>query len=122
MKKIIIGFPVFILFIAFSWYVFQRVDNGYIADIRELEGGERLLIIELEEDQAANKTKNEIVRLLEEKAAQGEGTYFSVPRLNERFNTEFEKGDHVKVFWRGTVMESAPGQIDGTNLIINFHD
>lgn len=120
LKRIFFGFLVFLLFIAASWYVFQRVDRGYVADMREMEGGERLLIIELKEHETANKTKNEIQRLLEEKAAQAQGTYFSIPWVNEQLNTEFEKGDQVKVFWRGTVMESAPVQIDGTNLIIKF--
>lgn len=120
MKKLVFGFISGSLIMGLCWYVFQRVDDGYIAKVAVSEEGSSLLIIGLDEVQTAGKTKEEMNRLLEVKSSQAAGAYYEIPWINKLLNTEFEEGDKVKVFWRGTVMESAPGQVDGTNLIVNF--
>lgn len=120
MKKLIFGFISVSLIMGLCWYVFQRVDDGYIAKFAVSEEGSNLLVIELDEEQTAGKTKKELNRLLKVKSSQAAGTYYEIPWINNLLHTEFEKGDKVKIFWRGTVMESAPGKVDGTNLIFNF--
>lgn len=120
MKKTVFGFLALFLIIVICWYLFQRVDDGYIAGTAALEEESSLLIIELDEKQTAGKTKEEINQILHVQSTKARGTYYKIPWINKLLDTEFKVGDKVKIFWRGTVMESAPGQIDGTNLIINF--
>lgn len=122
MKKWALTGFAFILIIGLCGYLYQRVDEGYVAGAVGSEEELSLLVINLGPEEAEGKTRSELVALLDDKADQAGGTYYAVPWVNKQLGTTFEKGDRVKIFWTGTVMESKPGQVPGTNYIVNFRD
>ena len=122
MKKWVLTGFAFILIIGLCGYLYQRVNEGYVAGAVGAEEELSLLVINLEPEEVEGKPREELVELLDEKAGQASGTYYAVPWMNKLLGTTFEKGDRVKIFWTGTVMESQPGQVPGTNYIINFRE
>lgn len=98
----------------FLWFQSQNVDEGYVYATRE---SDLWIIIELDSKEVEGKTEEEILLLLEEISSEPGGAFYDIPLANQIIGTDFEKGDKVKVYWSGTVLQTRPGKIKGTSLI-----
>lgn len=124
-----------ILLVAIIWFISLRTTTGYV--YQEMEGNpygdvqtENIWVVELEPDQTKGKSKAEIIEVVQKQANsslfmddesteyRSPGTIYRIPLINQQIGTEFKIGDKVKIYWRGAVMESLPGRIDGTILVI----
>lgn len=111
-------FGVIIIGIA-VWFFNQEVDEGYVF----AEADSSVWVVELASDDVDDKSQAEIIELIQEKADNSRGTVYDVPWMNRVAGTEFEKGDQVKIYWRGgMVFQSAPAQIKDTTLLIKVDE
>ncbi|WP_285880448.1 DUF3221 domain-containing protein [Domibacillus indicus] len=99
------------------WFFDQRVSEGYVLSAE----GSRVLVIPMSDTDVEEKTEKEIIAALEDKDIQSQGTYYDIPLINRTFDTNFQKGQKVKVYWTGYTLESAPAQVKDTLLMIKAH-
>lgn len=138
MKKLlkeITAILLLILLVFIIWFISLRSTTGYVYQEMELNPygdlrTENIWVVELEPDETEGKTKDEIIEAVQEQADtsrflnegstdnRSPGTIYRIPLINRQIGTEFQIGDKVKIYWRGSVMESLPAKIDGTVLII----
>ncbi|MCH4828157.1 hypothetical protein [Planococcus halocryophilus] len=124
-----------ILLVFIIWFISLRSTTGYVYQEMELNPygdlhTKNIWVVELEPDETEGKTKAEIIEAVQEQADTSRfldegstdngspGTIYRIPLINRQIDTKFQIGDKVKIYWRGAVMESLPGQIDGTVLVI----
>lgn len=138
MKKLlkeIFAILLLILLVFIIWFISLRSTTGFFYQEMELNPygdlyTKNIWVVELEPDKTEGKTKVEIIEAVQEQAdtsrfldegstdIRSPGTIYRIPLINRQIGTEFQIGDKVKIYWRGSVMESLPSQIDGTVLII----
>ncbi|MEM1505278.1 DUF3221 domain-containing protein [Domibacillus sp. 8LH] len=117
MKKAVVGAAALLSIILIIWIFNQRVSEGYVLSAE----GSRVLVIPMSDIDVEGKTEKDLIAALEDKGIQSEGTYYDIPLINKTFDTEFQKGQKVKVYWTGYALESAPAQIKDTLLMIKTH-
>lgn len=103
------------------WRLSQDVDVGYVMDIVETNGGvQKVHMVELGKEEAKDKTREEILQLIEQKKSEDEtlGSFYSVPWINQKLKSSYQTGDGIRVYWSGDVNLSDPPQIPGTSLIL----
>ena len=135
MKKAVLAIVVFLTLIFLFIYSQQVVDTGYVVEVLPAEAGSdreapeepRIYLISLEElapGAADGKSREELVALLRERVEQqvGVGNIYDIPWPNRLIGTEFEVGDRVKIYYDGRMAASAPGQVDGTKLILKMDE
>lgn len=110
MKKPIILFIVIIIIVCSIWfYESQSISEGYILEV----GDKEMLVIDSSRNTNIKAmTPNEI-----SEAYKTNGTFYKIPIVNSILNTKFRKGQKVKIFWSGEVLQSLPGRVQHTSFI-----
>jgi hypothetical protein len=117
MKRVSVIAVLFIFIVSIIWFFNQSVSEGYVFSIDDSS----VWVIEISNTEIEGKTKDEIFDILETKASESSGAFYNVPLINNALNTKFEKGKRVKIYWTGVVMQSAPGQVKDTLLIMKIN-
>jgi hypothetical protein len=117
MKKVSVITVLLILIVYIICVFNQSVSEGYVYSSRD---DSKVWVIELSKTEIHGKTKEQILDLIETKATESRGIFYDVPLINKALNTSFEKGQKVKIYWTGVVMQSAPGKIKDTFLIMKI--
>ncbi|WP_088006865.1 hypothetical protein [Indiicoccus explosivorum] len=114
------AFGLLAVLLLFSWQI-QTTDIGYVVEVEsartDAENGATFVISRDLIGGGPEKLAAPLDRELFHR-----GTYYTIPWLNRLTGTEFETGDLVKVYYTGNMAASAPGQVDGTNLILKLED
>lgn len=120
-KKITLIIFMLIIIGTMSW-LSQKNSEGYVFGTIDSEDDTSLWVIELQPTDIEGKTQVEINEILEEKASESRGTFYKVPLINRITKKSFVKGDKVKIYWRGSVIQTAPGKVNKTNFIKKIKD
>ncbi|MGD6944128.1 DUF3221 domain-containing protein [Cytobacillus gottheilii] len=110
MKKPIITLIIIVTALFFIWFFNLRTTEGYVINSADSS----ILVIE---SASAHEIKEKTQTELDE-FYQFEGSSYDIPALNKFTKSKYKTGQKVKIYWHGSVMESAPSQIKGTILII----
>lgn len=115
MKKAVFGVVILLFIILIIWFFNQRVSEGYILSVDD----SRIWVLPMSDTEVEGKTEAEIISILEAKSSKSPGTFYDISLINKVLNTDFEEGQKVRIYWTGYALESAPGQIKGTLLILD---
>ena len=115
MKKVFLLIFLLAFTVSIIWLFNQRISEGYVISTSDSQ----VWVIDVDDAEIEGKTKEDKFIILETKASESKGSFNDVPFINNILNTKFIKGEKVKIFWTGTVLESAPGQVKDTLFIIH---
>lgn len=111
------GAFILVVLILSIWFFNQHVTEGYIYS----KDDSRIWVIELSDSETKENDRDEIMAVLKEKSSKQAGDFYDVPFVNKVLNTNFDNGQKVRIYWTGNVYASAPGQIEGTLLIVKIN-
>ncbi|MFC5734043.1 DUF3221 domain-containing protein [Cytobacillus gottheilii] len=110
MKKPIISLLIIVTALFLIWFFNLRTTEGYVISPADSS----ILVAEsASAPEIKAKTQSEL-----DEFYLFEGSSYDIPALNKFIKSEYKTGQKVKIYWHGSVMESAPSQIKGTFLII----
>lgn len=113
MKRVFLLLFLLVFTVSIIWFFNQSISEGYVITTSDSQ----VWVIDVNDAEIEGKTKKEIMTILETKASESKGAFYDIPFINNILNTKFEKGQKVKIYWTGFVLQSAPGQIKDTLFI-----
>ncbi|RNF41225.1 DUF3221 domain-containing protein [Planococcus salinus] len=98
------------------WMSNQYSEEGYV----HLANDNEVWVFMLTPEEIEGETQNEINDMMEERASNSQGVFVDVPFFNRVTGTDFETGEKVRVYYDSAGIQTGPGRIDSTNLILKI--